>query len=263
MSILKNAIESIQVGIEDYQDGDERRSVSAVRNISAGILLLYKEKLCQLSPDKDKELLIRKDIRPIQNESGELSFEGRGKKTVDVQSIKERFSSLKVKVDWSRFDEINQLRNDLEHYYTSKSPDAVREVVSKSFLLIRNFITNELENDPQELIGDESWSVLLEVSDVYAKEELFCQETIHKIDWKYGSVRESLGHLRCPECHSSLIQAPYSDDNYPCVNLNCRSCNNDFSIDEVIGQCIDDSLAGAAFIAVKGKFEGTLMTSST
>lgn len=44
MSILQNAIDSIQVGIEDFEDGDERRNVSAVRNISAGTLLLYKEK---------------------------------------------------------------------------------------------------------------------------------------------------------------------------------------------------------------------------
>lgn len=41
MSILKNAIDSIQVGVEDFQSDDDRRCVSAVRNIGAGILLLY------------------------------------------------------------------------------------------------------------------------------------------------------------------------------------------------------------------------------
>lgn len=139
MSILQNAIDSIQIGIEDYQTDDDRRSVSAVRNISAGILLLYKEKLCRLSPAHDKELLIKKDIRPIKATDGQVVFKGTGKKTVDVNSIIERFSSLKVTVDWERFNEINQLRNDLEYYYTSKSADAVREVVAKSFLLIRDF----------------------------------------------------------------------------------------------------------------------------
>ncbi len=116
MSISQNAIDSIQIGIEDYEDSDDRRSVSAVRNISVGILLLYKEKLCQLSPDDNKELLIKQNIRPIQNDDGDIVFEGKGHKTVDVQSIKERFKSLKVSVDWTRFDEINKLRNDLEHY---------------------------------------------------------------------------------------------------------------------------------------------------
>jgi hypothetical protein len=46
MSILQNAIDSIQVGVEDYNQEDERRNASAIRNIFAGILLLYKERLC-------------------------------------------------------------------------------------------------------------------------------------------------------------------------------------------------------------------------
>ncbi len=251
MSIIQNAIDSIQIGIEDYEDGDDRRSVSAVRNISAGILLLYKEKLCQLSPEDNKELLIKQNIRPVQNKDGDIIFEGKGHKTVDVQSIKERFKSLNVTVDWGRFDEINKLRNDLEHYYTSKSPDAVREIVAKSFLLIRDFLTEYLKKDPQETLGNDSWSTLLEVSDVYSAEEKACIETIESIDWKYPSVENSLKHLRCDQCHSSLIQAPYSDDSYPTVNLHCKSCNHDFCFDDVVEQCIDDSLAGEAYISIK------------
>lgn len=251
MSIIQNAIDSIQIGIEDYESDDDRRSVSAVRNISAGVLLLYKEKLCQLSPDDNKELLIKQNIRPVQNDDGEIIFEGKGNKTVDVQSIKERFKSLKVTVDWTRFDEINKLRNDLEHYYTAMSPDAVREIVAKSFLLIRDFLSEYLGKDPQETLGSQSWSTLLEVSDVYSAEEKACKESIDAIDWKYDSVKDSLNHLRCEQCHSSLIQAPYHDDNYPTINLNCKSCNHDFSFDDVVEQCIDDSLAGEAFGAAK------------
>lgn len=251
MSIIQNAIDSIQIGIEDYESDDDRRSVSAVRNISAGVLLLYKEKLCQLSPEDDKELLIKQNIQPAQNEDGEIIFEGKGNKTVDVQSIKERFKSLKVTVDWTRFDEINKLRNDLEHYYTAMSPDAVREIVAKSFLLIRDFLSENLCKDPQETLGSQAWSVLLEVSDVYSAEEKVCRESIDAIDWRYDSVKISLNHLRCDQCHSSLIQAPYPDDDYPSINLNCKSCNHDFSFDEMVEQCIDDSLAGEAFSASK------------
>ena len=251
MSIIKNAIDSIQIGIEDYESDDDRRSVSAVRNISAGVLLLYKEKLCQLSPDNNKELLIKQNIRPVKNDAGEIVFEGKGNKTVDVQSIKERFKSLKVFVDWTRFDEINKLRNDLEHYYTAMSPDAVREIVAKSFLLIRDFLSEHLSKDPQETLGSQSWSTLLEVSDVYSTEEKACEESIDAIDWKYDSVKDSLNNLRCAQCHSSLIQAPYHDDKYPTINLNCKSCNHDFSFDDVVEQCIDDSLANKAFSAAK------------
>lgn len=247
MSIIRNAIDSIQIGIEDYESTDDRRSISAVRNISAGVLLLYKEKLCQLSPEDNKELLIKQNIRPIQNDKGEIVFEGKGHKTVDVFSIQERFTSLNITVDWNRFSEINKLRNDLEHYYTSESPDAVREIVAKSFLLIRDFLTEYLEKKPQETLGDEAWSTLLEVSDVYSVEEDACKASIEKIDWKYEAVKDSLKNLRCNKCHSSLIEAPFpEEDCYPMVNLHCRSCNNDFCSDDIIEQCIDDSLAGEA-----------------
>jgi hypothetical protein len=247
MSIIENAIDSIQIGIEDYESADDRRSISAVRNISAGILLLYKEKLYQLSPEDNKELLIKQNIRRIKNDNGEMVFEGKGHKTVDVSSIQERFKRLGVIVEWDRFNEINKLRNDLEHYYTSESPDTVREVVAKSFLLIRDFLTEYLKKDPQETLGTESWLALLEVSEVYSAEEKLCNVSIEKIDWKYDSVKNSLKYLRCNKCHSSLIEASYpEEDGYPTVNLHCRSCDNDFSADDIIEQCIDDSLAGQA-----------------
>ncbi len=246
MSILQNAIDSIQIGVEDFESNDDRRSVSAVRNIAAGILLLYKEKLCQLSPDDNKELLIKQNIRPVQNAQGQIVFEGKGHKTVDVQSIKERFASLNVEVEWKRFDEINKLRNDLEHYYTSKSPDAVREIVAKSFLLIRDFLSEHLQEDPQAILGNDCWATLLEVSDVYSAEEQACKASINAVDWKYHSVEIALKNLRCNQCHSSLIQAPHSDDVYPMIDLHCKSCGEDFSFYDVLEQCIDDSLAGDA-----------------
>ena len=250
MSIIQNAIDSIQIGVEDFESDDDRRSVSAVRNIAAGILLLYKEKLCRLSPHDNKELLIKQNIRPVQNAKGEITFEGKGHKTVDVQSIKERFSSLNVKVEWKRFDEINKLRNDLEHYYTSKSPDAVREIVAKSFLLIRDFLSEHLQEDPQEILGNDCWTTLLDVSDVYSVEEQVCKASIDAVNWKYHSVELALKHLRCNQCHSSLIQATHSDNTYPMIDLHCKSCGEDFSFSDVVEQCIDDSLAGEAIINI-------------
>lgn len=251
MSILKNAIESIQVGIEDFESEDDRRNVSAVRNIAAGILLLYKEQLCRLSPPHDKELLIKKNITPFHSDDGTIIFKGKGNKTVDVYSIKERFSSLGVNVDWVRFEKINNLRNNLEHYYSQESPDAVREIISKSFLLIRDFISNVLDENPQELIGENGWDTLLNIAEVYAAEERSCQESLNKIDWKYSSIIDALEYLNCPECHSSLIQAQSDDEVYPSIGLTCKSCGTNFQFDDVIGQCVDDSLSGEAYIAIK------------
>lgn len=157
MSLLKNAVESIQVGVEDFNSDDERRSVSAMRNIAAGLLLLFKAKLCELSPASDNELLIKKDLAPSVDESGKLILIGKGRKTVDVAQIRERLNSMNVKVDWKRVEEITGLRNEAEHYYVKVSPDTVREVVAKSFMLIRDFVQNALQQDPQDLLGSDCW----------------------------------------------------------------------------------------------------------
>ena len=250
MSILNNAIEAIQIGVEDYQQDDNRRSLSAVRNICAGILLLYKEKLVRLSPDHDKDLLVKKDIKPIKNTDGTISFKSTGNKTVDVHGIKERFLSLKIDVDWKRFEEINQLRNDIEHYYTSKSPDAVKEIVAKSFILIRNFLAAHLEEDPREILGDDCWAALLEVVEVYEAEHLECKTSLGNIDWKYATITEALDELRCPNCHSSLIKAPY-DDKHPNINLLCASCGSDFSFLDVVEKIIEDHFEYESYSLMK------------
>jgi hypothetical protein len=119
MSILNNAVESIQIGVEDFRSPDPRRQLSAVRNVAAGILLLFKEMLRRLSPADDAELLIRTTLLPHQPEDGVLRFRGTGRKTVDVQQIRERFGSLRVDVDWRLFEKISGIRNDMEHYYTA------------------------------------------------------------------------------------------------------------------------------------------------
>jgi hypothetical protein len=251
VSILQNAIDSIQIGVEDFQSADERRQVSALRNIVAGMLLLMKQKLCDLSPAHDKELLIKKEILPEQLPDGTVVFKGKGKKTVDVLQIEERLSSLNVVVDWKRLNEITKLRNDLEHYYTDRSSDAVREIVAKSFLILRDFAVSALDEDPIELFGADCWSVLLETNDVYAAEEKACHESIQKINWKYSTVEDALKELRCPACHSSLIESTSETDIYPNIGLRCKSCSHDFQFEEVIEECISDLLSGAAHHAIK------------
>jgi hypothetical protein len=72
-TILKNAVTSIQIGIEDYHSADERRSLSAVRNLTAGLLLLFKEKLRRLSPAGSDEVLIKKQLRLIIKDDGSLA----------------------------------------------------------------------------------------------------------------------------------------------------------------------------------------------
>ncbi len=262
MSLLINAIESIQVGIEDYLTNDSKRYLSAVRNIFAGVLLLYKEKLSQLSPSHDKGLLIKKDIKPSYDNEGNLIFVSKGRRTVDVQEIKEHFSSLNIKVDWKKFDELNQLRNDIEHYYTDKSPDAIREIVAKSFIIVRDFIGEHLKEQPRLLLGDKCWQALLETADVYAVEEEACIKSLEQIDWKYQTLKNALRDIRCPSCHSSLVKGEDQDgDEYSISTpLICISCGKEFDFGDVVEQCLSDSLAAETYRAMKHGGEALIGT---
>lgn len=251
MSLLKNAVESIQVGVEDFDSDDEKRGVSAMRNIAAGLLLLFKTKLCELSPPSDKELLIKKDLLPGADAAGNLIFLSKGRKTVDVFQIRERLTAMKVDVDWKRVEEITNLRNEIEHYYAKVTPDAVREMVAKSFLLIRDFSQNALRQDVQDLLGAECWQVLLKTSEVYLAEEVACQESLKKIDWKYTTIEHCLIHFRCPQCGSALIEAPFADDQYPAINLRCKSCSEDFVFDDIVEHCVDELLSADAYMSIK------------
>ena len=74
--------------------------LSATRNITAGVLLLFKEKLRQLSPSDSDEVLIKQRIQPEFDANGSVIFKGDGKKTVDVQQIEERFKALNIEANW-------------------------------------------------------------------------------------------------------------------------------------------------------------------
>jgi len=249
MSILNNAIASIQVGVEDYLSEDNKRKYSSVRNVFAGLLLLYKEKLCRLSPNEDRELLIRANIGFERDEQGKVTLSKTVKKTVNVQDIKKRFKSLRIGVDWKEFEKVNYLRNEIEHYYTDKSPKIIDELVAISCLLIRNFIVEELKQEPARLLGDECWQVLLEVKTVYEQEKLACNASLSEVDWKYPIISNSLSEIRCPSCSSGLVKVNNSFDEYPSIGLQCASCNNTFRYTDIMAEHLNEIYFADSYIA--------------
>ena len=167
MSILQNAIDSISLGIEDYEMAtiDNRRYISCTRNIFAGILLLFKHKLSELSPTGSDEVLIKQKIMP-KIDINSISWVGEGKKTVDVQGIQERFTSLGINVDWKRLKDTQNYRNNIEHYYATASSGSVQKMISDSFIVIVNFIKDHLEEDPRDLLGSDTYDVMRSIDEV-------------------------------------------------------------------------------------------------
>lgn len=250
-TILSNAVSSIQLGIEDYQSLDTRRVLSSIRNLSAGILLLFKERLRQLSPNGSDEVLIKQAIRPTLSTSNSIAFHGAGKKTVDVYQIQERFKSLDITVDWKKFNTVIDIRNDIEHYYSTVPTARVKELLSDSFSVIRDFIVKELKLEPVELLGHETWQVLLEVATIYEAELKECTDAMAKIHWALPELEQISTHFRCVHCNSELIRPiePASEHASE-TEFHCSSCGLDSDFDEIIEGAANEHYFAETYIAM-------------
>ena len=247
MDLLTNAVESIQVGIEDWQVGSRARLLSAVRNIHAGILLLFKEALLRASPTGSDEALIKSRLLPKTVAGSGVQFIGVGRKTVDTQQIRERFDSLGIKADWTLFKSISDVRNDVEHYYIDVSKDSLRGVIASAFLIIRSFSVDELEEEPRELLGQSTWETMLKAAEVNAAERTSCDEAISKVDWESGTLEDGLHSLRCHECGSDLLR-PDGGDSYADVTLTCRSCGDKMTASDFIPRALTAALDRQLYI---------------
>lgn len=242
MSILQNAVDSIAIGLEDFNSDDERRLLSSTRNIFAGTLLLFKHKLCILSPSGTDEVLIKQKISPSLDASGKLNWIGKGNKTVDVQSIKERFISLGIDVNWKRLDDINKYRNDIEHYHSSLSTETVRKLISDSFIIIRDFIVNQLHTDPRILLGEEYWEILVSINEVYEKEKSECNERLMRLSYFSDTILDSLQNHHCSNCGSDFLETDDSGEAYN-AKFRCRSCGIEDDYEDIIKDSLSEFYA--------------------
>lgn len=168
-----------------FKSTDSRLANSALRNIFAGIQLLFKEKLSRLSPEDSDEVLIKQTILPCFDENMVIYFKGKVTKTTDVQQIKERFKEFRIIVDWKVFDEINKLRNNIEHYYTEIPSHVVNKIISKSFKIILDFCRDYLEEEPIEIFGGASWAIFLETDKIYEAEKSANVNSFSQVNWSF------------------------------------------------------------------------------
>jgi hypothetical protein len=226
MDLLTNAIESIQVGVEDYRAGTRPRLLSAVRNIHAGILLLYKEKLRRQSPEKSNNVLMMAKIVPSsRDENGKVVFVGDGKKTADTNQIKERCDALGIHTDWKRFDRINDARNEVEHLYPRLDQKGIAGLISDSLIIIRDFVVEQLRHDPLTLLGESTWRSMLEVSEVYEAQRSQCAELAAKAKWSSAMVKRGIEQMACRNCGASLWK-PFEEAGQ--TSIECCSCGATF-----------------------------------
>lgn len=251
MDLLENAVKSIELGVDDYRTGTHARLLSAVRNIHAGILLLYKEALRRLSPSGSNDVLMREKMVPKRDTDGNILFEGDGKKTAGVWQIQQRFAALKIATDWERFGRINKIRNDVEHFYPQLDKKAFESVIADSFVLVRNFVATELEDDPQALLNDETWRTMLEITEVHDAEKAECLRLLESCDWQSETLRQAVLDLECANYGADLLRpdqghAAFSYD----TELRCRSCGETEDAESFVPRAIDKGLSWKMYLSV-------------
>lgn len=253
MSMIQNAVTSIQLGVEDFHNNDPRRVLSAIRNLYAGLLLLFKCKLQQLSPLGSDEVLLKTEISPvIDPETDEVVWKGRGKKTVDYMDIQRRLTTLGIAgVDWKLLENLQKIRNDTEHYYSQNSRSQMQEAIANALQLIIQFCEPHLGEDPVKLLGRPCWKSLVEVEQVYMQQYKACLESLENVDWAFPELADAVEEVRCPCCSSQLVRVDDPKLEPERLEFFCMVCLESNSYEAVMAPALIESLAGINYVNVK------------
>lgn len=233
--LRENALTSIRLGIEDFEvsqravqsNGDPARALSAVRNLFAGILLLFKYKIAisVTDPDIAPSLIFNPpEILPYTDGNGGIEWRPVGKfkaTTINVETIKQRFEGFGIQTDWKIIDKLQQCRNHLEHLHPANTLGEVADFVAELFPVLRDFILTQMNESPADLL-ESSWQSMLKHHQFFLDTRTACDA-----GWSGVDVPEKLipwlKNCQCPECSSSLLMPSTS-----CVQkgLSVR-CNED------------------------------------
>ncbi|EMH4138512.1 hypothetical protein PTR36_06295 [Serratia bockelmannii] len=238
--LYNNAVISIQLGIEDFEQSNSEnpaRTLSSVRNLFAGLLLLFKYKIAvSVNDPADAYMLIFNPpfILPKSDGSGGVKWVPDGKfknSTIDVQGIKQRFDGFGIDVDWAAIKKLQDCRNHLEHLHPQHTLGEVGGFVADLFPVLSDFITNQLEQAPSDVLGS-AWEKMLAHQDFYNQKLAQCEES-----WESAGVPEGmktyLTQCVCDMCSSKLLAANQDDidsnltvvDDEDGFRYRCLSCS--------------------------------------
>ena len=255
-SLFDNAIQSIQIGIEDYNHNDPKRALSAVRNFYAGTLLLAKEVLVRKAPNAAIMDVLASKYIPIPDGKGGVNFAANNK-TIDFNELGERFKAFELKIDHSALADLNKIRTDMEHFYTNATPKKVREAIARAFPMVVDLF-KLLHEEPNKHLG-ESWEVMLEVKSVYDRELAECEASFANVDWTSNSMASA--SRICPICDSRLVHCNNANaTSQEDADSKCRQCGADIEAREVIETALKKFFEGDNYEAAKQGLEGMLGT---
>lgn len=248
--IYENAIDSICLGIEDYKTEDPKRVLSATRNLVAGILLLFKHKLAEISPAGSNEILIKERSEP-KHINGSIVWVGKGDKTIGTDQILGRCDSLGIRVDGKRIKAIVNYRNEIEHYYTERPNESCKRLISDSFIIVRDFFRDVLHLDPREELGEEVWATMVGINEVHDKERKGCERALNEVDWDSELLLNSILGWSCPSCGSDLISIKKAENDRHDIVFVCNVCKKEVDFETAVESAVEDNASTENYIARK------------
>lgn len=122
-------------------------------------------------------------------------------------------------------------------------------MISDSFIIIRDFIADELGEDPKSLLGDQYWKILVEVNEVHEKEKLECNASLQQLNYFNPEILNALQAYRCVDCGSVLIESTSKFDEANEAIFKCRTCEKESDYDDIINQAITDYFVHDVYIS--------------
>lgn len=246
-SLFDNAVQSLRLGIEDYESSDPRRAISAARNFNAGTLLLAKEALVRKAPNADPDDILGVNYKPVPDGKGGVQHVPASARTIDFDAIGRRFKDFGLSIDHATLRDLYQIRNDIEHRYTTHPREAVREAIARAFPVVVDLL-HQMDEGPRDALGD-AWQVMLDVRAVYERELAECGKTFDKVDWPNGLADAA---LICPECQSALVaQDDPGNTSHQSADASCRSCGAQISAENLIEHALEHHFEAENYMAVK------------
>jgi hypothetical protein len=246
-SLLDNAIQSLQLGIEDYQANDPKRALSAVRNFYAGVLLLAKEVLVRAAPDADPDEILGAHYKPVPDGKGGIDYSSVGHRTIDFNDIGSRFKDFGLSIDRTALNDLNRIRNEVEHLYTNTPRESVREAIARAFPVVVDLL--RLAEEEPHILG-EAWPIMLEVQALHKRELAACRKTFDNIEWHSTILAEAA--LLCLNCGSYLVaQDDPSNTKIGLADIRCRACGETSIAEEVVEKSLEAHFEFESHVAAK------------
>ena len=232
--LLENAIDSIRLGVEDYKTREALRTLSAVRNLHAGLLLLAKWVLVQSVPKASEDGVIAVAYRPKPDGQGGVVYVPQSKRTIGLQDIERRFKDFGLNLTKDtrrRLGSLAEVRNAIEHRHTETADASLRQTLSEALPVAAEFFRLG-QVDPVAHLGDE-WIEMLNVKEVYDREIDACRRTFDNVAWKFQVSDDA--NAECPSCHSELVEQIDPDNEVQDqAEATCRSCGEAMDAETVV-----------------------------